>query len=304
MSESLPILRHRMKTANDLRSVVKTMKAMAAASIAQFEQAATALEEYNRAVELSLALYFRKHPPAPGRGEAEPPGTPQPRRPALLVFGTDQGMVGQFNESIATDVAARLDAEPEPPLLWIVGGRAQFRLENAGYAAARVFPAPASIDAMAPLITAVLQEIERAWDAGQAGSVSYAHNAPLSRANYEMRWNQLLPLDRDWEKRFHELPWPTSRLPELVHESEHTLPAFVSEFLFVSLFKACAESLAAENGARLSAMQRAENNIDDRLREFRLAFNHARQKSIDEELFDLQAGFEALVNNSPEADHR
>ena len=73
MSESLPILRHRIKTADDLRSVVKTMKAMAAASIVQFEQAVVALEEYNRAVELSLALYFRKHAPAHGRDDAEPP---------------------------------------------------------------------------------------------------------------------------------------------------------------------------------------------------------------------------------------
>ena len=76
--------------------------------------------------------------------------------------------------------------------------------------------------------------------------------------------------------------------------SKTTERNILSEFLSVSLFKACTDSLAAENGARLSAMQRAEKNIDDRLHEFRLDFNRQRQKAIDEELFDLQAGFEAL----------
>jgi len=75
---------------------------------------------------------------------------------------------------------------------------------------------------------------------------------------------------------------------------KETLFPLVSELLFLSLYQACVESLAAENGARLTAMQRAEKNIEDRIREFRLAFNRGRQASIDEELFDLQSGFEAL----------
>lgn len=75
---------------------------------------------------------------------------------------------------------------------------------------------------------------------------------------------------------------------------KETLFSLVSELLFLSLYQACVESLAAENGARLAAMQRAEKNIEDRIREFRLAFNRGRQASIDEELFDLESGFEAL----------
>lgn len=296
MSDSLPTLRHRIKIADDLHSVVKTMKAMAAASITQFEEAASALAGYNRTVELCLALYFQKHPPS---SRFDGPASPirHPRRSALLVFGTDQGMVGQFNEALVTDVATRIEAQPETPLLWVVGERAHYRLEDAGYPAARLFDTPGSMDAVAPLITDVLQEIEASWATAEIEAIDYCHHRPVSRTNYEMSWNRLLPLDRDWETRFLDLPWPTNYLPELVHEAEGILPAFVSEFLFVSLVKACTESAAAESGARLAAMQRAEKNIDERLHELRLAFNHQRQKSIDEELFELQAGFEALLNN-------
>ncbi len=70
--------------------------------------------------------------------------------------------------------------------------------------------------------------------------------------------------------------------------------AFVREYLFVSLFKACAESLASENASRLAAMQRAEKNIDELLGDLNRSFHRLRQSGIDEELFDVISGFEAL----------
>ena len=79
-----------------------------------------------------------------------------------------------------------------------------------------------------------------------------------------------------------------------MNEGEQTLLAFVREYLFVSLFRACAESLASENASRLAPMQRAEKNIDDVLEDLNRTFHRLSQSSIDEELFDVISGFEAL----------
>ena len=70
--------------------------------------------------------------------------------------------------------------------------------------------------------------------------------------------------------------------------------ALIREYLFVSLFRACAESLASENASRLAAMQRADKNIDELLEELNRTFHRLRQSGIDEELFDVISGFEAL----------
>ena len=75
---------------------------------------------------------------------------------------------------------------------------------------------------------------------------------------------------------------------------EATLRALISEYLFVSLFRACAESLASENASRLAAMERADKNIDELLENFHATFHRFRQTSIDEELFDVISGYEAL----------
>jgi len=74
-----------------------------------------------------------------------------------------------------------------------------------------------------------------------------------------------------------------------------TLRALIREYLFVSLFRACAESLASENASRLAAMQRADRNIDELLEDLNGTFHRLRQSGIDEELFDVVSGFEALT---------
>ena len=75
---------------------------------------------------------------------------------------------------------------------------------------------------------------------------------------------------------------------------EQTLRALVREYLFVSLYKACAESLASENGSRLVAMQRAEKNIDELVENLNQEFRRLRQTSIDAELFDVLSGYESM----------
>ena len=120
------------------------------------------------------------------------------------------------------------------------------------------------------------------------------HNRPKSGAAYEPVSQHLLPLDEQWGLRLAHLPWPTKNLPEVIGGREQTLRALVREYLFVSLFKACAESLASENASRLAAMQRAEKNIDELVGDLNQTFRRLRQTSIDEELFDVLSGYESL----------
>ena len=89
--------------------------------------------------------------------------------------------------------------------------------------------------------------------------------------------------------------WLSSQpLPEVMAGGTVTIRALIREYLFVSLFRACAESLASENASRLAAMQRADKNIDELLEDLNRTFHRLRQSGIDEELFDVLSGVEAL----------
>lgn len=120
------------------------------------------------------------------------------------------------------------------------------------------------------------------------------HNRPASGAVYAPVHQRLLPLDETWRRKLTEPPWPTKNLPEVMGRGSETLRALIREYLFVSLFRACAESLASENASRLAAMQRADKYIDELLETLHRSFHRLRQSGIDEELFDVITGFEAL----------
>ena len=56
-------------------------------------------------------------------------------------------------------------------------------------------------------------------------------------------------------------------------------------------------TMASENASRLTAMQKAEENIEERLDNLNAQFNRQRQNAITEELLDIVAGFEALAQS-------
>jgi F-type H+-transporting ATPase subunit gamma len=120
------------------------------------------------------------------------------------------------------------------------------------------------------------------------------HNQPQSGALYEPVSQRLLPLDALWQQGLAKIHWPTTNLAEVMGAGTWTLRALVREYLFISLFRACAESLASENASRLAAMERADKNINDLLEQLHGSFHQLRQSGIDEELFDVISGFEAL----------
>lgn len=290
MSETAVGLRRKIRSAGDLHSVVRAMKAMASSNIVRYEQAVRALEEYAHSVSLGLGLVLRE---AGGEAAGNAGGRAGGEKGiGVIVLGSDQGLVGQFNEAVAEKAQRFLTGLPQTPVVWAMGERVQGFLQEADLDVATVFPAPNTVEAITPLIGRILAEIESRL--GYDAQVHLFHNCHAASTQCAPRHLQLLPLDRGWRQRYGSLAWPTKILPEIAGGPERTLRALVREYIFVSLFRACAESLSGENASRLAAMQRAEKNIEELLDDMSGAFHRLRQAGIDAELFDVIAGFEAL----------
>jgi F-type H+-transporting ATPase subunit gamma len=290
MSDSLESLRHKIAGAQTLQSVVGAMKAVTASSIGQYEAAVLGLEAYYHTVELGLSVCLRHQGP-PAAAEAKPV-----RRMAtgVVVFGSDQGLVGPFNSVLTDFVVAALNGIPGEKRIWAVGERVHASLVNAGIAPAGLFEVPTSVNTITALVSQILIECTGS-DPSDGGAPLYLfRNRPTVGAIYEPASQRLLPLDDAWWHGLLTIRWPSGNLPEVLGDPTSSLTALVREYLFVSLFRACAESLDAENASRLAAMQRAEKNIDDLLGRLQQKFNRQRQSAIDEELFDVVSGFEAL----------
>ncbi len=292
MSDSTVALRRKISGAGDLQSVVRTMKAVAASSIGQYEKSVAALADYYRTVELGLSACFRDDHSGPAAGDGKRKVGKHTIR--AVVFGSDQGLVGQFNDQVADFAMQAIAARPGKPQVWAVGERVHSRLAGEGRPVVGRFTLPSSVKGITPLVGQILVESERHRGQNEEAELHLFYNRPTSGASYEPVGVQLLPLDEVWRHKLAELPWPTRNPPEVMGGAVTTLRALIREYLFVSLFRACAESLASENASRLAAMQRADKNIDELLEHLNSTFHRLRQSSIDEELFDVISGFEAL----------
>ena len=288
MSATIAGLRKTIDSARDLHSVVRTMKALAASSITQYEQAVLALDDYHRTVQLGLGVCIRQEP------GVVLPAEPARGAPAVVVFGSDQGLIGRFNDVVAGSAIALL-AEKPGAKVWAVGERVKEPLSEAGFAIAELLPVPLSVDGIVPLVGQILGDYATGLGDGELRELSLVYNKPSAGTVYEPACEKLLPLDESWRQDLGRQSWPTGMLPEVIGTVGDTLSGFIREFLFVSLFRACAASLASENASRLAAMQRADKNIDTLLETLNGEFHSLRQAQIDEELFDVVAGYEALT---------
>lgn len=291
-------IRRRLESAEDLRSIVSTMKALAIVSIRQYEDALVALQAYSRAVELGMQALLRIRPETvSGMSES------QPVRPAVVVFGADQGLCGAFSEQIAGHFLKSLPAKTAgasasntSPVL-AIGMRVAHRLEDGGVVPDEVLHLPASAPMMTSLVGEILARTD-AWRAsGEADGVLLFHNRPDPAAIYRPHQAVLLPIDPARLRTLVATPWRPRGVPVVADEWDTLFSATLQEYLFVTLQQALAESLASEHAARRAAMHAAERNLDDRLVDLRGEFNQHRQSAITSELLDIVSGYEVLTGD-------
>jgi F-type H+-transporting ATPase subunit gamma len=284
-------LKRTIRSAQDLLGVVKTMKALAAVSIRQYQRSVESLADYNRTVEMGLQIVLkdRRGAPEPARKRTVPLGA--------IVFGTDQGLCGQFNNIVvqhALEELKKTEFKKEDRFFIVVGMKAADILSDMGENVLEVLTQPGSTSG----ITAIVQDITlllEDWRFRRSvENMVLFYNEYLSGATYRPRTLKLLPVDKTWLKDLQKQKWDSRTLPMFTMEWERLFMSMIREYLFVSVYRAFANSLASENASRLAAMQNAEKNIEERLEELHVQFHRQRQMTITEELLDIVAGFEVL----------
>jgi F-type H+-transporting ATPase subunit gamma len=270
------------------------MKALAAVSIRQYEKAVESLVEYNRTTELSLHVVLTDRGQELLEEEKKPGG-----RVGAIIFGSDQGMCGQFNDVIADYALSNLiemGISEDKWMLMSVGIRVDGRLQDAGYPVQKHLSLPGSVSGISSKVQTMVMTLD-AWRLNRGVNTVYLfYNRPTSGATYRPTTVRLLPIDVERLRSMETKTWPSHILPTFTMDRQRLLRALIRQHLFVLSFRAFAESLASENAARLSAMQSAEQNIDDRLLLLNQEYHGLRQNSITSELLDIVSGFEVLTS--------
>lgn len=296
---TLESLRRQEEGAEDLESIVAAMKSISAVRIRQFRAAVEALEEYGTTLELAFQVALRARRRLPVTEVSDDAAQ------VAIVFGADQGLAGQFNVRVLEFAAAHLPvlsrgarrgdgSRRGPTHIFAVGERVASILGSREIAVAERFPVPGSVDGVGPVVQDLILAC-RAWREDQGiERFTLFYNDYRGGASYEPVRRALLPLDPEWFEELRDRPWAGPSLPDYRPHWPELFRSLVREQLYITLYRACAESVASENASRLSAMESAETRIDERLSKIRGRLNRQRQQVITEELLEVVSGFQVL----------
>ena len=240
-------------------------------------------------VEKGLQVVIRERPlPRPPKVEKVS------LRRVLVVFGSDQGLCGRFNEKLAEFIHTKTgewqDASTISHML-VIGARIGARLEAEGRMVSEQFWVPGSVNGITAGVYQILLSLEAVQNQGLVTHIDLFYNRHKLGLGGIPTHQQLLPLDQDHLLELRGRKWPGRSVPQIGAEAGRLFSSLIRQYFFVSLFRAQAQSLAGEQASRLSSLQNAEKNIEEHVGELLAEYRVRRQASITSELLDLVAGF-------------
>ncbi|WP_299788465.1 F0F1 ATP synthase subunit gamma [uncultured Marivita sp.] len=294
MAQTLESLTRQMGSMESIHSVVRTMKTLSVINSAPYEQAGRAIEAYYQTVLDGLHAFLKASGPLDFKAQVVGAWV-------VVVFGSDHGLCGNYNEILAAHVASGLGSDDGlQPIVLCVGAQMADALADRSIEVEKVFLPPASVDGIGRLANRVTQYLDDVRNRTRASeiAVNLAFTARSDSGGQIARTVALLPLGTGVLNELERKPWRSRSLPGFSMPADTLFPALIRGFVFASLFKASAEAMVTENAARLALMSQAEQSVEDRLEALRSDANALRQSGITTELLDVIIGFEALKNSA------
>lgn len=292
MTETLQHLDRRIESAEELHTVTRTMRGLAAVNLRHYEIAAEAAADYELVVEEGLHVALRE-----GRLERLAPDTTAPDAPTgILVFGSNQGLCGPVNRLVVQHAVALFEQVTPISHIGVVGARMAAELELVGSTIDTRWDLPGTVETIGRRAEQVLVRID-AWRAEhEVGRVLMVFPRYLGRTGgYEPVTRQLVPLEREWLERLARHRWRSRVLPVYTRPWDQLVAELIRNAVFVRIHRSFAQTMAAVSASRLVAMDVAQTKLEERLTALRELHHQLRQAEITGELLDVVSGFEVLT---------
>lgn len=286
---SLKAIKKRIGSVRNTRQITKAMKMVSAAKLRRAQENIIAARPYASKMEevlqsLACCVEGDAHPLLEVR---------EAKKLLLLVVTSDRGLCGGFNANLckaADRFIKEKKSEYEEITLMTLGRKGYEFLKNR-YTVAKNYP---NLISKPNYQTAALlgQEIIDGYLEGQYDQVIILFNAFKTVMSQEITFQQLLPVvpPEAAAQTLDELQVEYIYEPSVQELMNEILPKNIE----VQLFKAMLESVAAEHGARMTAMDSASKNASEMIGKLTLQYNRARQAAITKELMEIISGAESI----------
>jgi F-type H+-transporting ATPase subunit gamma len=293
---SLKEVRNRINSVRSTQQITKAMKMVAAAKLRKSQDRILQLRPYSGKLdgilnnvlgnieEQSLNIYSEQR---------------AINQVLIVVITSDRGLCGGFNSSIIKASSAliqekyALQHSQGNVHLLCIGKKGSDHFRKRGFKV---------IETYADLFTRLsFDEVRKAAEfvmdaylSKRFDAVELVYNEFKNVATQIVRTNQFLPLTVEPVRVVEK----TTAGAQYVYEpsEEEIVTGLLPKMLKTKFYKALLESNASENGARMTAMDKATDNAGELLKELKLVYNRSRQAAITKEILEIVGGADALSN--------
>lgn len=267
----------RIKSVKSIQKITKAMKMVAASKLKADQR------------RLEAGIPFSK--PAQDVMNLLPISTTETatKNNALIVLGSDKGLCGGINSSVAKLTKGMLaggETGGSTFSVYCVGEKVRSALEGTY---GQYFKSVFTEISRTPFNYAKALVISEAIRKGNHDRIRIVYNHFKSAISFETRVLDVLSLSQFKAMHKKEL-----NIYESEPEMDEFFPDFYEFYLACCVYGCMLDSLAAEQSARMSAMDNASTNASDMLQNLTLKYNRARQSKITLELIEIIGGANAL----------
>lgn len=285
---NLKDIKKRIGSVKNTQQITKAMKMVSAAKLRRAQEAVVAARPYANKMQDVLSSLAQRNT------ESEHPllETREKKRALIVIMTADRGLCGGFNSSIAKAAEAFVKEKTEgfdEYSVRIIGRKGKEALKNRpNIVIDKVYE---NLTGNITYATASLlgREIVEDYIDGQFDGVFMIYNHFFSVLNQEVTTTQLLPINP-------QLSEEQGYVADYIYEPscDEVLGSILPKYIEVQIFRALLESVASEQGARMSSMDSASKNAAEMIDKLTLQYNRARQAAITSELMEIISGAESI----------
>lgn len=284
-------IRRRIRSVKNTQQITKAMKMVAASRLRRAQDRVIAARPYAQTLEQTLASVAGRVPPRPDGSPVHPLLALRPEKKVTLLAVTgDRGLCGAFNSSANRAVLSFLQEAPDRGIESVdvigLGRKGIDFLKRRGVTWRDQYPGIFSRFDHATA-AGIAAKLAGAFVAGEIDAVYAVFNEFKSAISQVVVTKRILPVD---------LPGGRSEGSDYLYEPspEAILERLVPAHLDFQIYRVLLESNAAENAARMTAMDSATKNAAEMIDSLTLTYNRARQARITKELIEVVSGAAAL----------
>lgn len=288
---SLQDIRSRIDSVKNTQQITRAMKMVSAAKLKKAQDRITNMRTYAQkllSIIADIAVSQRvEHPLLSASLDT--------KKTLLIVLTSDRGLCGGFNANInrfAYDYYQKNNDKYDVMDIIFIGKKAADFFKTRQVQAKRVTTNMAK-EISYSYAAELAKEIKEDFSTGAYDEVQIVYNEFKSAIQQNVICERLLPIDLE-KSEFEKSEM--SFAPDLIFEPapEDMIESLLDKHFAMQVFRCMSESVAAEHGARMTAMENSTKNAKEMIDNLTITYNKLRQASITTELTEITSGAEAL----------